>query len=34
VEDQSLIGDCDANAQFNILDFVCFQGLFQAGCPQ
>ena len=27
------IADCDDNGQLNILDFVCFQGLFQAGDP-
>ena len=24
--------DADGDGELNILDFVCFQGLFQAGC--
>ena len=25
------LADCDANGELNVLDFVCYQGLFQAG---
>jgi hypothetical protein len=25
--------DCDGNGALNVLDFVCFQNLFKAGCP-
>ena len=25
--------DCDGNGLLNILDFVCYQGAFTAGCP-
>jgi len=25
--------DCNMDGQLNILDFVCYQGLFVAGCP-
>jgi phosphate transport system substrate-binding protein len=27
------IGDCDDNGAYNILDFVCYQGIFSEGCP-
>ena len=27
------LADCDANGELNILDFVCYQGLFQNGDP-
>ena len=30
---QDPAADCDANAQFQILDFICFQTLFHDGCP-
>jgi len=30
---QACIADCDGNGELNILDFVCYQGLFQAGDP-
>lgn len=26
-------GDCDANGVYNILDYVCYQQMFLAGCP-
>jgi hypothetical protein len=28
------IADCDANGVLNILDFVCFQNLFQTMAPE
>ena len=29
--ESSCAADCDGNGELNILDFVCFQGLFQSG---
>jgi hypothetical protein len=31
--DAGCFADCDGNGQLNILDFVCYQGLFQSGDP-
>ena len=31
--DESCFADCDGSGELNILDFVCYQGLFQSGDP-